>query len=246
MEPHKIVSKAEWVEASKTLLKEEKAWTHARDRLAEMRRALPWVKVDKAYIFQTETGPKLLADLFDGRSQLVIYHFMFGPEWKEGCTGCSFLADHVDGARQHFEHHDISFVAVSRGSLDKLLAYRKRMGWTFDWVSSAGSDFNFDFDVSFPEETRKDGVTYNFEHQPDPQVDELPGVSVFYKADDGSIYHTYSSFARGGEMLLTTYSFIDMTPIGRNEEGNLGDWVRRHDRYEDDGRAAKTNHSCCS
>jgi len=241
MQPNKTVSEAEWIEASRELLREEKAWMRERDRLAEKRRALPWVLVEKDYVFHGEKGPVRLAELFDGRSQLLLYHFMFGPEWQEGCSGCSFLSDHVDGARQHFEHHDVSFAAVARGPIEKLQAYRERMGWNFTWVSSAGSDFNFDYHVSFPEAARKDGVFYNFEQQPDPEVDELSGTSVFYKDSGGRIYHTYSSYGRGGEVYLTAYSVIDMTPKGRNEtkNGNLSDWVRRHDQYPGDGRHAK-------
>ena len=233
-----IVSKEQWVEARRALLAEEKAWTRERDRLAKKRRALPWVKVEKNYVFESVDGPVALADLFDGRSQLVVYHFMFGPEWDEGCPGCSLLSDQVDGARQHFEHNDVSFVAVSRAPLDKLQTYRQRMGWTFRWVSSGKSDFNFDYHVSFPLGTREQGVIYNFEKQPDPEIDELPGVSVFYKDDSATIYHTYSTYGRGGEMFLPVYSWLDVVPKGRNEteNGNLMDWVRRHDRYEDDGR----------
>jgi predicted dithiol-disulfide oxidoreductase (DUF899 family) len=238
MEKHEVVSKEQWIEARRALLAEEKAWTRERQRLSAKRRALPWVKVEKDYVFQGADGAVTLADLFDGRSQLIVYHFMFGPDWQEGCPGCSLQSDSVDGARQHFEHNDVSFVAVSRGPLEQLLTYRKRMGWTFRWVSSAASDFNFDYHVSFPEGTRKQGVFYNFEVRPDPGVDELSGVSVFYKEDDGTIYHTYSSYARGGEMYLAVYGWLDVVPKGRNEtkRGNLTDWVRRHDRYEDDGR----------
>lgn len=238
MTTHEVVSKEQWIEARRALLAEEKVWTRERDRLSEKRRALPWVKVDKNYVFDSAHGPVTLADLFNGRSQLVVYHFMFGPEWEEGCPGCSLLSDHVDGARQHFEHDDVSFAAVSRGPIDKLQAYRKRMGWNFTWVSSVRSVFNFDYHVSFPEGTRKDGVFYNFERQRDPEIDELPGVSVFYKDGDGTIYHTYSTYGRGGEMFLAVYSWLDIVPKGRNEtkNGNLGDWVKRHDRYEGDGR----------
>jgi predicted dithiol-disulfide oxidoreductase (DUF899 family) len=238
MTTHEVVPKEQWIEARRALLAQEKAWTHERDRLSEKRRALPWVKVEKNYVFDSAHGPVTLADLFDGRSQLVVYHFMFGPEWEEGCPGCSLLSDHVDGARHHFQHDDVSFAAVSRGPIDKLQGYRKRMGWDFTWVSSAKSDFNFDYHVSFPEGAREDGVFYNFERQPDPEIDELSGVSVFYKDGDGTIYHTYSTYGRGGEMFLAVYSWLDIVPKGRNEtkNGNLGDWVKRHDRYEDDGR----------
>jgi len=238
MTKHEIVSEEQWIEARRALLAEEKAWTRERDRLSKKRRALPWVKVEKDYVFEGADGPVTLAGLFDGRSQLIVYHFMFGPEWDEGCPGCSLLSDQVDGARQHFEHNDVSFVAVSRGPIEKLRAYRERMGWTFRWVSSAASDFNFDYHVSFPKGARERGVFYNFAERPDPEIDELSGVSVFYRDDDGAIYHTYSTYGRGGEVFLPVYGWLDVVPKGRNEtrNGNLGDWVKRHDRYEDDGR----------
>jgi predicted dithiol-disulfide oxidoreductase (DUF899 family) len=238
MPKREVVSEAQWIEARRALLAEEKAWTRERDRLSEKRRALPWVRVEKDYVFEGADGPVTLADLFDGRRQLIVYHFMFGPEWEEGCVGCSLLSDQVDGARQHFEHNDVSFAAVSRGPNERLQAYRKRMGWKLRWVSSAASDFNFDHHVSFPNGSRERGVYYNFEECPDPGIDELSGVSVFYKDDDGAIYRTYSTYGRGGEMFLPVYSWLDIVPKGRNEmqKGNLTDWVRRHDRYEDDGR----------
>jgi predicted dithiol-disulfide oxidoreductase (DUF899 family) len=236
MTQHEVVTRQQWIEASRALVAEEKAWTRERDRLSEKRRALPWVKVDQDYIFQGADGPVALSELFDGRSQLVVYHFMFGLDWEEGCPGCSFLCDQVDGPRQHFEHADLSFVAVSRGPIDKLMAYRKRMGWQFRWVSSAGNTFNADYHVSFPQD-REQGVFYNFEDQPDPKTDELPGASVFYKDEAGQIFHTYSSYGRGGEVFLPVYSWLDVAPMGRNEgpEG-MGEWMRRRDRYEDDGR----------
>jgi predicted dithiol-disulfide oxidoreductase (DUF899 family) len=167
-----------------------------------------------------------------------VYHFMFGPDWNEGCPGCSLLCDHVDGARQHFEHNDVSFVAVARGPVEKLEAYRRRMGWKFRWVSSAGSDFNFDFHVSFPKGRAEENVVYNFTERPDPKIDDLPGVSVFFRDGDGSIYHTYSTYARGGEIFLGVYDWLDIVPKGRNERinGGLNDWMKRHDRYDDDGR----------
>ena len=238
MTKHQVVSEEQWIEARRALLAEEKAFTRERDRLSEKRRALPWVKVHKTYVFEEAGGPVSLAELFDGRSQLIVYHFMFGPDWNEGCPGCSFLSDQVDGARQHFEHNDVSFVAVSRGPIEKLMAYRQRMGWNFRWVSSAGNEFNFDYHVSFPKGTREHGVLYNFTEQPDPEIDELAGVSVFFKEDDATIYHTYSTYGRGGEMFLTVYGWLDVVPKGRNEtkRGNLTDWVKRHDRYEHDGR----------
>jgi predicted dithiol-disulfide oxidoreductase (DUF899 family) len=238
MTRHEIVSQEQWIAARRALLAEEKAWTRERDRLSEKRRALPWVKVEKDYVFDGAAGPVTLAELFDGRRQLIVYHFMFGPDWEEGCPGCSLLSDQVDGARQHFEHNDVSFVAVSRGPIGKLEAYRRRMGWKFRWVSSAGSDFNFDYHVSFQKGSREHGVFYNFAERPDPEIDELAGVSVFYRDDDGAIYHTYSTYGRGGEMFLPVYGWLDVVPKGRNEtrNGNLNDWVKRHDRYADDGR----------
>jgi predicted dithiol-disulfide oxidoreductase (DUF899 family) len=247
---HEVVSRAEWLDASRALLAEEKAWTRERDRLSAKRRALPWVRVEKDYVFEGVGGPVTLSQLFDGRTQLIVYHFMFGPDWDEGCVGCSLLADQVDGGRQHLEHKDVSWVAVSRGPIDRLEAYRRRMGWSFRWVSSADSDFNFDFHVSFPEETRRNGIFYNFADQPDPRIDELPGVSVFHQDEHGAIYHTYSSFGRGGEMFLPVYSWLDIVPKGRDEteNGKLSGWVRRHDSYPDGSRTrvAAPGHRCCA
>ncbi|WP_395745464.1 DUF899 domain-containing protein [Prosthecobacter sp.] len=248
MTSHTTVSQDEALQARRALLAKEKAHMAAGDELARQRRELPWVKITKPYVFDTPTGQQvMLTDLFDGRSQLFLYHFMFGPDWEEGCTGCSFLCDHVDGARQHFEHHDLSFVAVSRGPIEKIEAYRQRMGWKFRWVSAAHTDFNQDFHVSFPPETVKKGkITYNFTEQDyNADCEELPGFSVFFKDEDGQIYHTYSSFSRGGEALLGAYQFIDQTPKGRMEtkNGNLMDWVKRHDRYENDGRTSEK--TCC-
>jgi len=245
MTGHDVVSKEQWIAARRALLAEEKAWTRERDRLAEKRRALPWVRLEKDYVFESAGGPVTLGELFDGRSQLIVYHFMFGPEWDEGCIGCSFLSDQVDGARRHFEHNDVSFVAVSRAPIDRLDAYRRRMGWTFRWVSSAGNDFNFDYHVSFPEGTRAQGVWYNFEKQADPEIDEMHGTSVFYQDDDGTIYHTYSTYGRGDEMFVNVYGWLDVVPKGRNETkgGTLMDWAKRHDRYEDDGRSRPASRS---
>jgi len=238
MMTNQVVSRDQWLAARRELLAAEKAWTRERDRLAAMRRALPRVKVERDYVFAGVDGPITLSQLFDGRTQLVVYHFMFGPEWEEGCVGCSLLADQVDGARQHFEHNDVSWVAVSRGPIARLDAYRRRMGWTFRWVSSADSEFNRDYHVSFPAAERAQGVFYNFESQPDPGIDELSGTSVFLKDDDGAIYHTYSTYGRGGEMFLPLYGWLDIVPKGRNEiqNGNLSGWVQRHDRYPDTGR----------
>ncbi|HEX6120514.1 MAG TPA: thioredoxin family protein [Dongiaceae bacterium] len=236
MTQHKVVSEAEWTEARKQLLAEEKALTRARDRVNEARRALPWVRVAKTYAFDTIDGKRTLADLFEGRSQLIVQHFMFGPDWEAGCPGCSFAADHVDAAYQHLKHHDVTYVAVSRAPLAKLLAYRKRMGWRFNWVSSLDSDFNFDFHVSFTEKQIAQGKAYyNFE-MTENEMDELPGESVFCKDADGAIYHTYSEYGRGGEEVLSAYMLLDLTPKGRNESGPM-DWVRRRDEYEKEKRA---------
>ncbi|MCW0236261.1 MAG: thioredoxin family protein [Ferrovibrio sp.] len=241
MTQHKIVSREDWLAARRQHLAREKDVTHAMDRLHEERRALPWVKVDKGYSFDTTEGGKSLSDLFGRNSQLIVYHFMFGPDWEEGCPGCSFLADHIDGANLHLRHHDVSVVVVSRGPLDRLQAYRRRMDWKFDWVSSAPSDFNYDYHVSFTPEDLADGrVFYNFEETPEGN-DELPGISVFYRDKKGGIFHTYSSYGRGGDILIGAHNYLDMTPKGRNED-QIMDWVRRHDRYE--GVPAPAG-SCC-
>ena len=234
MTDHKIVSEAAWTDARKKLLAREKELTDLQEKVAEERRALPWVKITKEYVFDTPRGKKTLSQLFDGRSQLIVYHFMFGPDWKEGCVGCSFLADHIDGANQHLMHHDVTLMAVSRAPLEKLLAYEKRMGWRFPWASSAGSDFNYDFHVSFTkDQIAKGNATYNFEPY-SGDMEDLHGTSVFIKDKDGAIYHTYSAYARGDERSLGTYMWLDITPNGRNEGegGNLTNWVKRHDQYE--------------
>ncbi|QNQ08189.1 DUF899 domain-containing protein [Sphingomonas alpina] len=237
MTSHPIVPEDQWIDAMRALTAEEKAITQAQQRLSEKRRALPWVRIDKPYMFEGEDGPVLLADLFDGRTQLIVQHFMFGTDWQEGCQSCSLLADHIDGARQHFEHNDASFAAVSRAPIDKIAPYRRRMGWRFRWVSAARSDFNADHHVSFPSD-RAGGIFYNFEHQPDPGIEELPGLSVFHRAPDGAIYRTYSCYARGLEKFMGVYAFLDVAPRGRAElkTGMMHDWLKRHDRYEDDGR----------
>jgi len=239
---HEIVSRKEWLAARKALLSLEKEETKLRDKVRAERLALPWVKVDKAYTFNTPEGRKSLADLFDGRSQLVVYHFMYGPDWEAGCPGCSFLADHIDGMLPHLNHHDVTMIAVSRAPLEKLMAYRRRMGWKFPWVSSHGSDFNFDYHVSFTKEELASGkVLYNYRETPSAEAhDELPGLSAFFKDEDGTVYHTYSDYARGGEELLGTLMVLDRAPKGRNETGTLS-FVKRKDEYED---APKT-HSCC-
>jgi predicted dithiol-disulfide oxidoreductase (DUF899 family) len=240
---HKVVSREEWLQARKAHLAKEKELTRLRDRLSAERRELPWVKVEKEYLFDTPDGVKTLADLFDGRSQLIVKHFMFGPEWDEGCVGCSFQADHMDGADLHLSHHDVTLVAISRAPLARIEAFKKRMGWRFKWVSSYGSDFNYDFHVSFTKEDLAKGkVYYNYE-MTEAAMDELHGLSVFCKDTAGNVFHTYSSYGRGNEEILGTYVFLDITPKGRNETGpsfNLTDWVRHHDRYDAGGFVAPT------
>jgi predicted dithiol-disulfide oxidoreductase (DUF899 family) len=241
MTDHKVVSEREWIEARKKFLDREKELTQLQEKISEERRALPWTKVTKDYVFDTPQGTKTLSQLFDGRSQLIVYHFMFSPDWKEGCVGCSFLSDHIDGANQHLKHHDVTYVAVSRAPLDKLLAYKKRMGWKFPWVSSEGSDFNYDFDVSFTkDQIAKSEATYNFEPYKG-DMEDLHGTSVFFKDADGAIYRTYSAYARGDERSLGTYMWLDISPKGRNEGegGNLTNWVKRHDQYDDAPKAAE-------
>jgi predicted dithiol-disulfide oxidoreductase (DUF899 family) len=243
MEQPKVVSQTEWLEARKELLKKEKEITRLTDDVARQRRELPWVKIEKNYIFDTPSGKKSLADLFDGRSQLIVKHFMFGPGWGEGCVGCSFGSDHVDGALVHLEHHDVSYVAVSRAPLSEIAAFQKRMGWRFNWVSSFDSDFNFDFHVSFTKEELAAGKAYYNFALGEIYGEEASGFSIFYKNDAGEIFHTYSCFARGDEKSVGTYMFLDLTPKGRNENGprhNLTEWVRHHDNYDGAGSVAHT------
>ncbi len=233
MQPHKIVSREQWIEARKALLAHEKELTRTRDRLAEERRALPWVKVEKPYLFESTDGTKTLSDLFKGRPQLVVQHFMFAPEWNEGCKSCSFWADGYERMIPHLAARDTTFVVVSRAPLAKLEAFRKRMGWTFDWVSSAQSDFNFDYAVSFtPDQVRSGAKIYNFGTS-GFGAEEAPGASVFYRDEAGDIFHTYSSFARGLDMMNAAYAYLDLTPLGRHEEGlpYPMDWVRLRDQY---------------
>ncbi|PXX98384.1 DUF899 domain-containing protein [Halomonas sp. LBP4] len=232
--PSGIVSRDEWLVARKALLAREKELTRLRDELNAKRRALPWVKVEKEYAFDTLEGRRTLAELFDGRSQLIVHHFMFGPGWGAGCIGCSFAADHIEGTRVHLEHHDVSLVRVSRAPLAEIEAYRKRMGWQVKWVSSHGSAFNYDYQVSFtPEEIARGAVTYNYTTA-NVSIEDLSGLSVFYRDANGEVFHTYSTYGRGDELVDSTYMLLDMTPRGRNETGphhNLMDWVKRHDEY---------------
>lgn len=243
---HKVVSHSEWVKARTELLKREKEFTHAREAMAQILRELPWEKVEKEYVFAGEKGRVTLADLFDGRSQLVVYHFMFAPGWDEGCPGCSFMADHIDGPNLHLRHHDVTLMCVSHAPYSKLAAYQKRMGWHFPWVSSEGSDFNYDFGVSFTQQQLDKGeLPYNYTTMTEKryQSEELPGLSVFYKDPSGQIFRTYSTYARGLDRFLGAYHFLDVTPLGRNEtsgDGKPANWIERHDQYEG---AAST--SCC-
>jgi predicted dithiol-disulfide oxidoreductase (DUF899 family) len=243
MQRNQIVSPEEWLAARKALLVKEKEATRLRDKVNEARMALPWVKVEKTYVFDTPTGKQSLAALFGGRSQLIVYHFMLGPDWAAGCPGCSFLADHLDGALPHLEHHDVSLIAVSRAPLAKIEAYKTRMGWRFPWMSSFASDFNHDFHVSFTKDELETGkVFYNFTEIDSAHAnDELPGLSAFAKDEDGTVFHTYSSYARGPEELIGTLMILDRAPKGRNET-TIMDWVRRHDEYAD----SPAPKSCCA
>jgi predicted dithiol-disulfide oxidoreductase (DUF899 family) len=232
MSQPRIVSRDEWLAARKQHLSKEKELTRLRDDLSAERRELPWVRVDKPYAFEGSKGKETLADLFDGRSQLVIYHFMFGPEWEQGCPSCSWAADNIDGNVVHLNARDVTVAMVSRAPLALIEAFKRRMGWRFKWVSSYGTDFNYDYHVSFTkEEMAKGNVHYNFGPNGFPS-DEAPGVSVFYKNGEGEIFHTYSSYARGAESLLGGYYFLDIVPKGRDEEKPWTmSWVRHHDRY---------------
>jgi predicted dithiol-disulfide oxidoreductase (DUF899 family) len=228
---HKVVAHGEWIKARKAFLRKEKTFTRLRDELSRQRRALPWEKVDKPYAFVGPGGRETLADLFAGRSQLVVYHFMFGPDWKAGCPHCSRWADNFNGIIVHLNQRDVTLVAVSRAPYEKLVAYRQRMGWNFKWVSSFGTDFNFDYHVSFtPEEVNRKRAFHNFKIK-DPGVSEREGVSVFYKDPKGKVFHTYSTYERGIDMLNVDYHYMDLVPKGRDEGGRGPFWVRRHDEY---------------
>ena len=231
---HKVVSSEEWLAARKAFLAKEKEFTRLRDELSRQRRELPWVRIDKTYVFDGPDGKESLSDLFAGRGQLLVYHFMFGPDWKEGCPSCSFWADNYNGIVAHLEHRDVSLVAISRAPLERLDAYKKRMGWSFKWVSSLGNDFNRDFAVSFtPEDLKQGGNNYNFATTRF-SGEEAPGASVFVRGDDGGIYRSYSCYARGLDMLNGAYHLLDLVPKGRDEQGLPYPmaWVRRHDKYE--------------
>jgi predicted dithiol-disulfide oxidoreductase (DUF899 family) len=234
MQPSKIVAREEWLEARRALLAQEKAHMRQGDVLAAQRRALPWLKVEKPYCFDTAHGRKNLAELFDSREQLIIHHLMFAPDWNAACPGCSFQAEHIDGPARHLGHHNVTIIAVSRAPLEKILTYKSRMGWSFEWVSSFDGSFNQDFQVTFTkEQVGQRRIDYNFGTiTTDPRYasEELPGVSVFYRDAAGEVFHTYSTYARGLDALLTTQHYLDLTPEGRNDSAYQG-WPRRHDEY---------------
>jgi predicted dithiol-disulfide oxidoreductase (DUF899 family) len=257
MEQATVVTPAEWVAARKELLRKEKEFTRLRDELSRQRRALPWEKVEKPYVFDGPRGKETLADLFGGKSQLIVYHFMFGPGWKEGCPSCSYLADTFDGGVVHLAHRDVTFLAISRATLPEIETFKKRMGWQFKWVSSFGNEFNRDYQASFsPQDIVVGKVYYNYEMTEFPS-EEGPGASVFYKNEAGEIFHTYSCYARGLDSMVGTYNWLDIAPKGRDEDGLAFTmaWVRHHDKYDDrqivDPKAvyiqpARVDASCCS
>jgi predicted dithiol-disulfide oxidoreductase (DUF899 family) len=231
MKDHPVVSREAWLEARKALLAKEKAFTRARDELSKERRDLPWVKVEQRYVFDGPKGKESLADLFEGRSQLVVYHFMFAPDWEAGCKHCSLWADNFDPVIVHLNHRDVTMVAISRAPRAKLAAYEKRMGWSFKWLSSEGTTFHVDFGVAFDPARMKDGTAvYNYAAG-DPGMTDREGVSVFTKDEAGNVFHTYSAYARGIDMVNTAYHFLDLVPKGRDEGGKPQHWVRRHDEY---------------
>jgi predicted dithiol-disulfide oxidoreductase (DUF899 family) len=254
---HEVVSSREWIASRKALLRKEKEFTKLRDDLSRQSRELPWEKVEKEYVFDGPSGKVALADLFGDRSQLIVYHFMFGPGWEAGCPSCSYLADHFGGSLVHLANRDVTLAVVSRAPLVEIEAFKKRMGWQFSWVSSFANDFNWDYHVSFTkEEIAKGKVNYNYDLVEFPS-EEGPGVSVFYKSDAGELFHTYSSFARGLDILVGAYNFLDLAPKGRDEDGLAFTmaWVRHHDRYAEgyvvDPRAQYVapkgaGSSCCS
>jgi predicted dithiol-disulfide oxidoreductase (DUF899 family) len=252
----KTVSNAEWIEARKQFLSKEKEFTRLRDELSRQRRELPREKVEKKYVFDGPGGKETLADLFDGRSQLIVYHFMLGPGWSEGCPSCSYLSDHFDGMTVHLAHRDLTLAVVSHATYAEIEAFKKRMGWRFHWVSSSSTDFNYDYHVSATPAEKKTGTAdYNYTIMEFPS-DERPGASVFFRERDGQIYHTYSTYARGLDILVGAYNFLDLVPKGRDEEGlaHTMAWVRHHDKYEggyfvdpnQKYEQPKQIHSCCS
>ncbi len=234
MPAHRVVSHADWVKARTALLAKEKEFTRLRDALSAERRQLPWEKVDKGYLFDGPNGKETLPDLFDGRRQLIVYHFMYAPGWGEGCKSCSFIADHFNPAIVHLNQRDLTMVAISKAPLEELEAFRKRMGWTFKWLSSFENDFNRDYHVSFTDEEVDRGKTYyNYKYMAFPST-EAPGASVFYMDKNGDVFHTYSVYERGLDMFITAYHYLDIVPKGRDED-NLSytmEWLRLHDEYD--------------
>jgi len=244
--PSRFVSRELWLAERLALLAREKELTRAQDELARQRRQLPWVRVDKAYVFDTPQGPRGLSELFEGRRQLLVQHFMFAPDWNEGCKSCSFMADHHDGMLPHLAQRDVALLVVSRAPLAQIEAFRRRMGWSFRWVSSHGSDFNHDYGVSFtPGQRARGAVPYNYQLQPFPH-EEAPGISVFSRDDAGTVFHTYSRYGRGVEVMMGTYALLDLVPRGRDEDALAYgmEWVRHHDRYESAAPAAIGG--CCA
>lgn len=242
---HPVVPADRWLAARRKLLARERELTHLHDQVARERRALPWQRVEKDYVFDTPDGKRRLADLFEGRRQLLVQHFMLGPGWEEGCKSCSYMADHIDGMKLHLAQREITMLVVSRAPLAEIERFRARMGWQFRWVSSFDSDFNFDFAVSFtPEEKARNEVTYNYARGP-YEHDELPGLSVFVKDDAGEVFHTYSAYRRGVEAMMGTYQLIDLTPKGREDWDHPMWWVRHHDRYEA-SPGVQASGSCCT
>jgi predicted dithiol-disulfide oxidoreductase (DUF899 family) len=233
---HTVVSREEWLKARLAHLEAEKELTRKRDELSRQRRELPWVRVDKNYVFEGPNGAETLADLFAGRSQLIVYHFMFGANWEEGCKSCSFVADHFDATRIHLAHRDVTLAVVSQAPMPHIQSFQDRMAWRFHWVSAFGSDFQRDYGVHFTKEELAGEVTYNYRNETRFGLEEAPGVSVFYKDEAGEIFHTYSTYTRGFDSLVGTYQFLDCVPKGRDEEGLAFSmaWVRHHDQYGDD------------
>ena len=245
---HPVVTHDQWITQRKALLVQEKALSHQTDELARQRRALPWVRVDKTYVFDTPQGKRTLADLFDGHSQLLVQHFMLGPDWEQGCPSCSFMADHLDGMLPHLAQRDLAVRVVSRAPLAQIERFQQRMGWQFPWVSSHGSDFNLDFCVSFtPQDAARGEVRYNYSTQPYTES-ESPGLSVFVKDASGTVFHTYSTYGRGVEAMMGTYHLLDLTPKGRDEDSlpYTMAWVKHHDRYESVPKATTANGCCAS
>jgi predicted dithiol-disulfide oxidoreductase (DUF899 family) len=247
IQDHEVVSESEWLTARRELLRKEKEFTRQRDQLSQLRREMPWVKVGKPYVFDGPNGKETLAELFGNKNQLIVYHFMFGPGWDEGCPSCSFVADHFEGSLVHLANRDVNFAVISRAPLPQIEAFKKRMGWRFKWVSSFDSDFNYDYNVSFTrEEMAAHKAYYNYQIQNFPR-EEGPGASVFYRDETGTVFHTYSTYGRGLDILLGAYNFLDMAPKGRDEGGRGMSWVRHHDRYPAAKAAAghAEGASCC-